>query len=246
MPLASTDWSAFGPQLDPTLTLRQIESMRYNSTWQKALVCPNAIVDKNSHDLNCTVCDGTGFLYDTGVEAKMLVTSVSVRQLWATQGRVDLGMAMITTLPETPMSWWDKVTFNETTIRFTERLKHSPNNGVVDKLKYPIVDTEEQRGVLRMVRDDGTDLVLDTDFSITTDGKVQWAVDPGDVFFSVMYFRRPSYIIIDVNHHFRTLPAFGPRGIGKPGVERTIAFPIMGLGKLDFLLGTDESRVNAP
>lgn len=242
MPLANTDWSAFGPTLDPTLTLQQIKSMRYNSTWQKAMVCPNRIVDKQNHDLNCKVCDGLGFLYDSGTEAKLLVTSVSVRHMWATQGRVDLGMAMITTLPETQLSWWDKVTFNESTIRYTEAVTHVPTNGLIDKLKYAIIDTEDKRGVVRLVRQDGVEFVLDTDFSITADGRIQWTNDPGAIYYSVMYWRRPAYIILDVNHHFRTLPAFGARGIARNSGERTIEFPVMGLGKLDFLVG-DESKV---
>lgn len=235
------DWSAFGPQLDPKLTLQQVQSMRYNSLWQKAMVCPNRIVEKQNHDLNCTVCDGLGFLYDAGEAAKMLVTSVSTRQMWATQGRVELGMAMITTLPETQMSWWDRVTLTESTIRYTEAGKHDPAKGLSDKLKYGIIDTELLRGVQRLVKSDGTEFVLDTDFSIA-DEKILWATDPGEIFYSVMYRRRPSYIILDVQHQFRSLPAFSPRGINTKGPEVTVEFPVMGLGKLDFLVG-DESKV---
>jgi hypothetical protein len=244
MPLAKTDWSAFGPQLDPTLALQQVNSQRYNSTWYQATVCPNRMVEKADHNLNCTVCNGLGHLYDAGTTIKMLVTSVSIRQMWATQGRVDLGMAMITTPPETTLSWWDKVTFNEATIRYTEVVQHQPINGLTDKLKYGIVDSTNlnKRGVLRLVRQDGVDLTLDTDFSVVN-GCIVWATDPGSIFYSVLYFARPSYIIIDVNHQFRALPAFGKRGINVRGPERTVEFPVMALGKLDFLVG-DESKVS--
>ena len=241
MPLANFDWSAFGPQLDPTLTLQQIKSMRYNTFWQKAMVCPNRIGEKLNHDLNCTVCDGTGHLYDDGEEAKMLVTSVSMRQMYATQGRIDLGMAMITTLPETQLSWWDKVTFTETTIRYTEVVQHVAGNGLSDKLKYAVVDDPDKRGVLRLVDQTGLAYTIDTDFSIDTLGRIQWTTDPGNIYYSVLYLRRPVYIILDVNHHARTLPAFGARGINTRGPERTIDFPVMGIGKLDFLMG-DESK----
>lgn len=244
MPLAQRDWTAFGPQLDPTITIQQIKSMRYNSTWQRAMVCPNRIVEKNNHNINCKVCDGTGFLYDAGVAAKILVTSVSVRQMWQTQGRIDLGMAMITTMPETRMSWWDKFTFNESVIRYTEAVKHVAGTGTTDKLKYAIIDAATDPGVLRLVDQTGHEYVYGTDF-VVTDGKIVWAVEPGDLFYSVMYLRRPSYIVIDVNHHFRTLPAFGAAGLGGQalGPERTIEFPVMGVGKLDFLVG-DESKVD--
>lgn len=246
MPLATNDWQAFGAQLDPKLILQQVETMGYNVTWKRALVCPNRIVEKSSHDLNCTVCDGTGFLYDEGTSQKMLVSSVSLRQAYQSQGRVDLGTAMLTAKPEVPLSWWDKVTLTETTIGFTEVVLHVP--GKPDKLKYPIVDTEEKRGVWRLVRNDGTQYELDTDFVVGADGLLSWAVEPGQCFFSIGYYIRPTYIVLDVNHHARTLPAFGPRGIAQNvnpsgASQRTVEFPVMALGKFDFLVGTEESKL---
>jgi hypothetical protein len=92
--------------------------------------------------------------------------------------------------------------------------------------------------VLRLVRSDGVELSLDTDFGIV-DGNIQWAVDPGAITYSVAYLIRPTYMVLDVTHHARTLPTFGPRGINTRGPERTIAFPVMGIGKLDFLLSQD-------
>lgn len=242
MPLDGFDWQKFGPTLDPTLTLQQVRSMRTNALWQRALVCPNRIVETNNHNINCTLCDGGGYLYDAGQPAKMLVTGVSVRQMWATQGRVDLGMAMLTTEPETQMSWWDKVTFLETTIRYTECIKHETKDGLTDKLKYAVVDAPELRGVVRCTSSTGTEFTIDTNFTISADGRLVWSTDPGDIFYSVMYLRRPAYIILDLNHHFRSLPAFGQNGINSKGPAKTVEFPVQGLGKLDFLVG-DESRV---
>jgi hypothetical protein len=104
-------------------------------------------------------------------------------------------------------------------------------------------DTDEKRGVVRLVLQTGTDLVWGTDYSVDSQGRLVFVNDPGEVYFSVMYFRRPSYIIIDMNHQARTLPSYGPRGIQTgPGQERTIEFPVMALGKLDFLV-RDESKV---
>jgi hypothetical protein len=246
VPLASNDWQAFGAQLDPKLILQQVETMGYNVLWRRALVCPNRMVERTHHDLNCTVCDGTGFLYDEGTEQKMLVSSVSLRQAYQSQGRIDLGTAMLTAKPEVALSWWDKVTLRETTISFTEVVQHTP--GAPDKLKYRIIDTEEKRGVWRLVRNDGTPYTLDTDFSVDADGRLIWTIEPGACFFSIGYFIRPTYIVLDVNHHARTLPSFGPRGIAQnvnpSGMsQRTIEFPVMALGKFDFLVGTEESKL---
>lgn len=235
MPLAGgSDWSGFGPQLDPNLVNQQFETMRYNVIWRKGMVCPRRMLDKDNHDLNCTVCDKTGYLYDTGVERKMLITSVSLRQMYQLSGRFDAGMAMISAAPTDRMSWWDKITLTETLVRYSESFEHK-NAGTIDKLKYPIQDGAVERGVIRLVDQEGVEYALDTDYTIA-DGKIQWAVAPTTgKFFSVAYLIRPTYIILDVTHHARTLPT--GRGMG---AEKTVQFPVQGVGKLDFLV-TDEN-----
>lgn len=233
MGLAGFDWSSFGPQLDPGLTLQQIVTMRHNTLWRKALTCPNRITNIHGHNLNCTTCDGTGFLYGPSTEQKMLVTSVSLRQQYMTQGRFDAGMAMITALPEVRLSWWDKVTFTETKMRFTEPVIRG--TGPSDRLKYDIIDEPDYPGVELLAVSNGQFLVQGTDFNVV-DGKLVWVNSPPvGAFYSIAYLIRPTYVILDVNHHSRTLPSYRSKG-----AEKTQEFPIQAVGKLDFLIG-DES-----
>lgn len=236
MPLKQFDWSSFNPQLDAGLTAQQIRSMRYNCTWRRGMECPNRIGSDENHNVNCEVCDGTGFLYDDdGVPEKMLVTSISLRQQYQSFGRFDAGMGMITALPGTRLSWWDKVTFNESKIRFTEAFA-PPKAGLTQKLKYLIVDETAERGVLRLVSATKVKQRLGIDYSIVN-GAIQWTSKPSEKFFSVMYLIRPTYILLDISHHIRQLPTgktFGKR-------EQTTEFPILAAGKLDFLVGRENA-----
>lgn len=230
-------YQAFGPQPDPYLTIRQIETMGYNVLWRRSLVCPNRIGGVDNHNLNCTICDRTGFVYETGTPQKMLIMGVSLRQMYQSFGRIDAGTCYVTAMPEVQLSWWDKIELTESIINFQQAVQRN-TAATSDKLRYAIVDTADVPGVLIVRGGDGTTYQRGTHFTVT-DGKLVWlSGGPANgSFYSVRYLVRPVYRILDVNHHVRDLPSFGPNGIAPKGNgnERSIRFPIQAIGRLEYL-----------
>ena len=236
------DWSQFAPQVDPNLSAQQITTMGYNTLWERGMFCPNRITSKNNHNLNCTLCD-LGYIYDSGEAQKAVVTSISLRQQYESAGRFDAGMSMITMLPGVKLSWWDRLTLTESILRYTEPFTPPTPPSLVTHLRYAVVDSDAFRGVVRLMGQSGTDYILDTDYSIQSDGSLLWVATPTEAFYSVSYFIRPRYVILDMNHVARSLPSFGPGAIQPSGVQTTQEFPVMAVGKLDFLIGDESTRV---
>ena len=235
MPLKTIPVSAFAPRLSQEITEQQIRTMGYNVLWRKAMVCPNRIETKYNHDLNCTVCDGTGFLYESDDEATTtiaLITSISMHQEFMSMGRFDAGMARVTFLPCDKLSWWDKIEMLDSTVRYTEVIVRTDE--VTDKFKYKVLS------VSKVVDAAGTAYTEVTDFTINdTTGELEWITGQGpaeDVYYSVIYECRPIYIVLDMLHHVRDSNVL--KGTGT--AERA-QFPIQAVCKLDFLIG-DESK----
>lgn len=226
MPLATKNWSRFEALLDNNLTIHQIEQEGAPALWRKGVVCPNRIVGKNNHDLNCALCDGTGFLYDAGTEIKALTTSIGVKQMWEAFGRYDVGTSIISVNPANQISWWDMVEFPEATIRYSEVIKRDLVTGI-DKLKYTPV------APVRFVDSLGTDYVIDTDFTFVNN-TVQWITDPSP-YVSASYTCHPRYILLELVHHYRRST------VNHAGLKFQADFPLQAVAKLDFLIG-DESK----
>jgi len=225
--------------MDAELSIAQIKGDGYEVIWKKSVPCPNRMLNKDDHDLNCTLCDGTGFLFDSGKVIKALMTSISLKQTFASFGRFDIGMAIITVEPEHKFSWWDSIELrknkcgDDVTIRYSEVLQRGKNT-LVDKTKYQGVSA------VRLVDASGVDYTADVDFKFTTDSKISWDVLNGShpatgVFYSLSYLCHPRYVILDLAHQFRNARS---RSADTKGL---IEFPVQGIGKLDFLIG-DESK----
>lgn len=231
MPTSFFDWSRFAPRLDIDLTGQQIQTMGDNVLWRKSTVCPNRMLVKQNHDLNCKLCDGRGFLFDAGTEIKAGFTSISVKQMWQTWGRFDVGTVMVTTPNANKLSWWDKLEHLDATIRYSEIIQR-PTYGLEDKLKYVAID------VARLVDSLGKDYECGVDFTIPN-GKVLWAAGlapANESFYSISYTCHPHYIVLELPHQIRQKQAT----TGGRAVEAQ-DFPVMAVAKLEFLI-EDESK----
>ena len=226
MPLASTNWKNFEALLFNGLTVHQIEQEGYPALWRRAVVCPNRMVDKLNHDVNCTVCDSTGFLYDEGTPIKALTTSIGVKQMWQAFGRYDVGTAVISVNPIYRISWWDMIEFPEDVIRYSEVIQHD-QHAVADKLKYVPVDA------VRVTDSIGTNYTFGTDYTFVNN-TIEWINHP-EKFVSVSYTCHPRYILLELVHHFRRSAS------RNAGIKAPADFPLQAVAKLDFMLG-DESK----
>lgn len=225
MPLSTTNWSNVVATLNNPLTDHQIQEMGYDAVWRKGMVCPNRITTKENHDLNCTLCDGTGFVYETdGTCLKVLFTSISMQQVFQSFGRFDMGMAMATVQSAYKLSWWDRLDLTTSVIRYNEVIKRTANSSV-DKCKYTPVCP------ILLVDSTGAYYKSGEHYSINNNTVVWLTNARPKAYYSFAYTCHPRYIVMDLAHHFRDSP--------KAQIQQT--FPVQATVKLDFLIG-DESR----
>ncbi len=222
-------------RVDLTLAkfLAAIKTKGYKVTWEKAMFCPNrAGTDPKDHNIACTLCDGSGFLYYDSVDTIMLMTSVTVSEQYYAFGRFDTGRKNVTASPECRLSFWDKLTLRESVGRFTELLFRQPDT-MNDKAKYSVLDLVNVSWVDRA--GDVAEAVLGFDVSIDADtGALVWASDdnrPDDrSYYSVSYEYHPEYVVTDLPHHIRDTQILGS---AEEGAHQT--FPVQAVAQLNFL-----------
>lgn len=173
----------------------------YNVCWEKAAYCPFLRgPSPKDHDINCTTCSG-GFIYFDPKLTKMTVQSLSLSQQYYAYGRFDSGRAQITAFPEFRVSFWDRITLCDARVRHRELVKRSRST-LSDKMKFPVLSVE----YIAWGDDDVLEVAQLGDYTIADDGSVTWQTThrPGaDTFYSIVYFYRPVYIVLDLTHHLR-------------------------------------------
>jgi hypothetical protein len=198
--------------------------------WQQACDCPCGTVSSiegrtaavRDFPLDCPLCDGKGKVYSAPQEIIVLMTSSSSsEEVYSVWGEYSSGTIYVTFLPENLPMEWDRVTLKQGSRLYSEsRIR----KGVRDRLRYPItkrkiisgsetdptVPVEFELGVslcykgLQLGESSTVPLVEGVDFSITTDGLIDWtlgvasgtAPDIGERY-AVRYFARPVFVIRD-------------------------------------------------
>lgn len=213
--------------------VRLLSDKGYSIRWEKAMFCPNMpanMLKPRDHDINCTICDGSGFYYYASEETPMLMTGMSLQQSFAAFGRWDPGRSMVTALPEKRLHYWDRLTLLNGIGRFFEKVSRTVDTKF-DKLKYAPLTIEavtwlSRTGTLRTY-------VIDQEVEMTADG-LKWLIDVGlpdnNTPFSVAYTYRPRYVVQDLTHQHRDSTINGEH----------YEFPTQAVAKLDFLT-RDES-----
>jgi len=204
--------------------------------WEMAAVCPcgrklsDFATSPTRYETNepvpsCVKCKGKGYIYHSKQEIKAVVQDASRDpDRWKVFGEHAAGSATFTTLPEHLPSFLDKFTLKDSTILYRERRKRTIDPK--ESLRYPVVtrtftlgDTADPTipvdttmGVVHAISADVDGVIIDnelvenTDFSITADGKIDWALGMArgtapakGAFYSVHYYANPVYIV-------RTMP----------------------------------------
>lgn len=210
-PSTIPDPSIYAQGFDQLLNNRGI---RFNH-W-RAVPCPNMVsLDDNSHNPNCTHCDGSGLLYYRSKEIVGVLVSNSVEKQFEYNGVWEAGTCVITFPAEyedgeqADFSLYDKLEVTDYTVRLWEKKQYEQRVGGVQQLRYPIHNVE----YLATVTDSTVkEYQQGVDFDITADGKIQWisgkepVYDPvtelGQVF-TVSYFANPVYIVLQPMRELR-------------------------------------------
>lgn len=208
-----------------------IQAQSAHVTWSKAAQCPCRL-SNGDHDPNCLLCLH-GMVYFDDRKVPMLVQSATLQQQYMSQGRLDSGSVIVTSLYENPISYGDRLVVEGNLIRDSELMRRSEKTRI-DPLKFVAVE-------LVMVRTKERVYNIGEDCALTEDGKLEWAKTkqnrPADgAWYSVVYLHHPVYIITDMQHHHRDR-----RIMQSTQFDQVVRLPIQGLAKL-FQLVRDEGR----
>lgn len=258
MPLASQkgpgQWSNFRVDFQQHAFLQEILTKGYPALWEKNTVCPNAVGDVNQHRIDCTLCDGKGYVYYDAVPMRCLITSISLKEMWKESGRFDLGTGMITTEPGVRLYYWDRITLTDSMVRYSERLQRG--SLLSERLKYAPVVPSLRPPVDNPLKEplpfvppfiyclDQTRQGWHHNLDFTVSGnQIQWVTGRGPaegMFYSLAYFFRPVYIVLDLVHHFRDSP------VGPTGPHDMQVFPTQAVARLEFLIGEPSETPQTP
>jgi hypothetical protein len=215
--LSKNPFSPFG---GPRLSQKDFESLGreqgYRVKWEKAMYCPRRINnDFDKHDMNCPVCESRfGIIYfdpkvtdPYGQDLRAIVTGIPQEQQYRAEGYTDAGSAYVSLPPKMTPNYGDRIWLLESRMRVSQVLKRGPTD--IDKLKYKAIPASQNGGILYVVDGNGvnhTGNVVLTPGSGQQDGcDLQWVQNapPEGATFSVMYYRTPAYIIVDLPHIIR-------------------------------------------
>lgn len=236
-----------GPRLDVEDFIALGRSQGYNVRWEKALLCPRRTDnDIYKHDLNCTVCENrAGFIYYDPLEVeevgstkplRALVTGIPQQQRYTVSGLLDVGSAYISLHPGMKPSFMDRITLLDSKIRVSEIVQKK--DGAVDELKYGALAINDGGGVIVAIDEEGVDRT--SQLTINGDGDIVWTGSrpKKDTFFSISYYRRAAFIVLDLPHMVRDNIE---RKIGPAANEFVTDLGLQVLAKLDFLV-KDETK----
>jgi len=201
---------------------------------------------------DCTLCKGNGWFQHSTQQIKALVAGAKITpQPQQTLGDIMRGDLSITTLPEHLPSMYDQFELIDSTIVFHDTALRGATT--LSTMRYPIIsraldlsDGPTAVSVLQCRKADTSgeivagELVKDTDFTVTSAGKIDWTI--GDTastaptegqHFSVSYYCHPRYVVIDIPNVFRD--TFVKK---KSATETFQALPVQCSARLDFIEGT--------
>lgn len=224
------NWAQLNPvNLDAIRAL--IQAQHPNVLWEKSALCPN-MIDDGSHNPKCSMCLH-GILFFDAQRVSMLVQAANLQQQFFIQGQFKAGSSLITSLPDNPISYGDRITIINNKVR-TSDVRKRTQNSLIDKPKYPIID-------VILLRTSSTEYKMGTDFDVTEEGFLKWTPSkkrrPADgEWYTIVHTHRPVYLITDLVHQHRER-----RVKQGTSLEQTVVLPIQGLARLDFLV-RDESK----
>lgn len=242
------------------LFTRFIHGHGYRMIWEKNTSCPrrDPKTPIQNHDFACLDCEGTGFKYFGGFETRMFCQSATMEQQYHAEGRWDGNALMVTGMPVAKMHPFDRLTILDAIDRFEQTVRRTPNT-LVDKLKYPVIQTipenypaETNSGLLTATWVDRADTqrvaAIDVDIRVNPDGQIEWLTShrpDGEDVYSVAYYYHPRFVVLRLPHQFRNFFVGEGRTAPIPPLgnsnSRAFEFPVQAYCKQDFLI-RDEGR----
>jgi hypothetical protein len=208
---------------------RFIEEKGYRVRRESALACPcNKASQKttDASDLNCRLCKDKHYIYFPAGEMIALITNMTQENTLEQSGQWLAGMYKITTKPTDQLGLYDRLIFIDDSVSFTEALVRSSTSDT-DELRFPAITFD-----LPIEDINGVTYLLETDFSLDSDGNIVWGLSskqpsPG-TYFGVRYQTLRRILVVDFPHVTRSSP------IGNPPVHQPMS--LAAVGKLEFFM----------
>lgn len=214
--------------------------------WRKAILCPDVNETTGQCDMNCALCDGSGFIYIDPIDIRAQVFQFDKNsRIFEKFGMWVEGQAQITVEPKYRLGYRDSIELKDALMPFNELIKKGNRRGRRSKLPDG-VDSARYRiaSVVRVVYDASDSLVMleeNYHFKIDKNGWIEWTVQgnalvPDGEYVSVRYDFHPVYIVISHPHVLRDdVTSRSPDGVGVPK-DTYRALPVAAGAKLDFLV----------
>lgn len=207
----------------PTQFDLAIETKGYLLAWTSASICPciSPVPQSQQPDPNCTLCDGSGWVYFgpgsdqdlseyvftdlqqsilTNTSARVIrgiITNIANKQdqLDKVSNWVD-GSMRLTVRPENKIGFWDRFVGLNCNIIYSESAK--ADGSALLTPRYPIVEMTQIRSIT-------TVYTLGTDYEITTSGNVSWLLTPpvADTVLALHYTCHPTWLVVNHPHSSR-------------------------------------------
>lgn len=251
---------AFRMDFDARKFVDQIEIKGYRLAWQRAAECPCEPTNSKTQqpDPNCTLCEGTGWMYfrpadyaldndkagkplDGAAEAIIAMPHVVVIRgimtglQWKADpydkvGRWVSGMSTVTVRPENRIGYYDRLTNLDGKTVFSEVVKFKKGSTSL-KTRYPVVAVNLIRTKDRVYKANDFELVK---------GKIVWnpaEAPKADVRVSLHYLIHPTWVIIEHPQSIRDqyVAKKKPKEALQTKIGDNVELPIRGVVQYDFL-----------
>jgi hypothetical protein len=149
----------------------------------RTMFCPNVkSIDGAEHNINCTICNGSGFLDARPICTRAFIQNQALEKLPFVEGMVD-GNSVAATFPVgVELQYFTLVTLTDFTEPYFQRVKRQ--EGSLDVLKY------QACRVHLCIDENGKEYFQDSDFALDVNGSVVWKVNKGpdtDIIYSIHY-----------------------------------------------------------
>jgi hypothetical protein len=237
------DPSSYKQNFDQLLVNRGIRFIH-----SRAIPCPNLInLDDNSHDPNCPHCDGSGIFYYAPREIIGTFISNSIEKQFEYNGTWEVGTSMVTMPAEysngdqADFGIYDRLQITDYTVRLWEKKQYEPRTGNTQQARYPISKVDYLVTITNALV---KEFVQGVDFTITTDGLIQWI--PGHTptydsltgygqVYGLSYFANPIYVVLQPMRELRVT-----QQLLADGTKVAVRLPQNLLVKRDFLVNKPE------
>lgn len=220
------DVTGFNVPLDRDKFTQLITVHGYKVLWERASYCPYFRgPSPRDHDINCDRCLN-GFMYYEPTLTTMHVQSLSISQQYYAYGHFASGKAQITAYPEYKVSFFDRITLCESRLR-TSELVTRQRDTTTDLLKSAPVGVER---VTWVDSDNALQVATSVDYSPSENG-ITWQTahrPNADTTYTIVYYARPVYIVLDAPHHVRDEAV-----IDSSGERQSFEFPVQVTGQLE-------------